>query len=130
MTRWTAFFSLLCLFLLAACNLASPTPSAGGETEPPSSLTAPSTGEAPFPAGHGQTYYISLNWDDAYPGTREHLWASPGYGSRQLHPGDTLSILCGRYILREYDADIITPHPGSAGCPAARLGFTRAKWGS
>lgn len=36
-------------------------------------------------------------------------WATPGYGSRQLRPGDTLIILGGKYILKAFDDDIITP---------------------
>ncbi len=62
----------------------------------------------------GQTYYVAPNGDDANPGTREHPWASPGYASRQLRPGDTLIILGGRYVLSEYDADILTPSSGTA----------------
>ncbi|MGB9594442.1 MAG: right-handed parallel beta-helix repeat-containing protein, partial [Anaerolineae bacterium] len=39
---------------------------------------------------------------------------TPGYGSRQLHPGDTLVILGGRYVLSRYDADILIPPSGTA----------------
>ena len=131
-THGKAFFLLLCLFLLAACNLpspapsvasateppathiASPSPSAGGETEPPSPPTAPPAGETLPPASPGQTYYVAPDGSDSNPGTREQPWASPGYGSRQLAPGDTLVILGGRYVLREYDADILTPPSGTA----------------
>jgi len=59
-------------------------------------------------------YYVAPNGNNANPGTREQPWATPGYGSRQLHPGDTLIILGGRYVLSEYDADIITPPSGTA----------------
>jgi len=55
----------------------------------------------------------SPNGDDSNRGTREQPWASPGYASRQLHPGDTLVILGGRYQLSEYDADILTPPSGT-----------------
>lgn len=62
----------------------------------------------------GHIYYVAPNGNNANPGTREQPWAAPGYGSRQLAPGDTLVILGGRYTLREYDADIITPPSGQA----------------
>lgn len=62
----------------------------------------------------GITYYVAPWGDNANPGTRERPWATPGYGSRQLQPGDTLIILGGRYTLSKYDADIITPPSGTA----------------
>ncbi|RMG52508.1 MAG: right-handed parallel beta-helix repeat-containing protein [Acidobacteria bacterium] len=62
----------------------------------------------------GRTYYVAPWGDNANPGTRDQPWATPGYGSRQLTPGDTLVILGGRYVLSEYDADIITPPSGTA----------------
>lgn len=65
------------------------------------------------PSG-GAVYYVAPNGNNSNPGTRERPWATPGYGSRQLRPGDTLIILGGRYVLREYDADIITPPSGTA----------------
>ena len=107
-THGKTFFSLLCLFLLAACSLPSPASSVASGTE------TPATGMAsPFPAGPGQTYYVAPHGSDSNPGTREQPWASPGYGSRQLRPGDTLIILGGRYVLSEYDADILTPPSGT-----------------
>lgn len=60
----------------------------------------------------GEMYYVSPSGNNANPGTRSQPWASPGYGSRQLHSGDTLVILGGRYILSEYDADILMPPSG------------------
>jgi len=42
----------------------------------------------------GNTYYVSPNGNNNNPGTRDAPWATPGYGSRQLQPGDTLVILC------------------------------------
>ncbi len=65
-------------------------------------------------ASPGRTFYVAPWGDNANPGTRDRPWATPGYGSRQLGPGDTLIILGGRYILSEYDADIITPPSGTA----------------
>jgi len=63
----------------------------------------------------GNTYYVAPDGDNANPGTQDAPWATPGYGSRQLQAGDTLIILGGRYVLRQYDDDIITPPSGSAG---------------
>jgi hypothetical protein len=58
-------------------------------------------------------YYVSPDGDDANAGSLEAPWATPGYGSRQLQPGDTLVILGGRYVLSEYDADILIPPSGT-----------------
>ncbi|MEM2896224.1 MAG: right-handed parallel beta-helix repeat-containing protein [Candidatus Bathyarchaeia archaeon] len=60
------------------------------------------------------TYYVSPNGDDSNPGTLEKPWRSPGYASKQLHPGDTLIILGGKYVLSEYWDDMLTPTSGSA----------------
>ena len=62
----------------------------------------------------GATYYVSPNGNDADPGTRDAPWRTPGYGSRQLHPGDTLVLLAGTYKLSQYDEDIVTPPSGTA----------------
>lgn len=59
-------------------------------------------------------YYVSPNGSNSNPGTREKPWATPGYGSKQLHSGDTLIILGGKYILSKFDEDMITPPSGSA----------------
>ncbi|MCK4765772.1 MAG: carboxypeptidase regulatory-like domain-containing protein [Candidatus Aminicenantes bacterium] len=66
------------------------------------------------PRAQGNTYYVATNGSDANPGTKEQPWASPGYASRRLSPGDTLIISGGKYILSEYDADILTPRSGTA----------------
>lgn len=66
----------------------------------------------PSPAIGGNIYYVSPTGSNSNPGTRERPWATPGYGSRQLRPGDTLVILGGRYVLSSYD-DIITPPSGT-----------------
>jgi len=68
-----------------------------------------------FHTSQARVYYVSPSGNNANPGTLERPWASPGYGSRQLSPGDTLIILGGRYVLSEYDTDIITPASGTAG---------------
>ncbi len=60
----------------------------------------------------GNTYYVSPNGNDSNPGIREKPWATPGFGSRQLRPGDTLVILPGKYTLKKFDDDIITPPSG------------------
>lgn len=114
-------FSIAVLLLLTtlACGPAvfiSPGAIASTEVSPPTvpapaSPTLP-TGATALPAGN--IYYVAPNGDNANPGTRDRPWATPGYGSRQLAPGDTLVILGGRYTLREYDADIITPPSGTA----------------
>ncbi len=68
---------------------------------------------SPTPGG-GNTYYVSTSGSDSNPGTREQPWRNPGYASRRLEPGDTLIILGGRYVLEEYDSDIIIPSSGRA----------------
>ncbi len=104
----------LILAVLWACNLAA-TPAA--MLSPAVSLAAPApppaTGPSPLSAS-GHTYYVAPDGDNGNPGTRDRPWATPGYGSRQLAPGDTLILLGGRYTLSEYDADIITPPSGTA----------------
>lgn len=61
----------------------------------------------------GNVYYVSPNGSDSNPGTFEQPWASPGYASKQLKPGDTLVILGGRYVLSQYYDDMITPPSGT-----------------
>ncbi len=108
MKKSSAFFFLL--FFLGGCNPISPVL----PTESPFPTSLPPAEVTPLPPGPGQTYYVAPNGSDSNPGTRAQPWASPGYGSRQLRPGDTLIILGGRYVLSEYDADILTPPSGSA----------------
>ncbi len=62
-------------------------------------------------------YYVATNGLDSNPGTLKKPWATPGYASRQLKPGDTLVILEGTYTLSKYDDDIIKPQSG-----------TKSKW--
>ncbi len=113
-TKYAVKLLGLVMTTLLACNLTSvATPSA---TLPPTipRPTSPPVTSAPLPpASAGRTFYVAPNGDNAQPGTREQPWASPGYGSRQLAPGDTLIILGGRYTLSEYDADIIIPPSGA-----------------
>ncbi len=103
-------FSLLLLVSLA-CNLPFGNPP---ETihDPGQTLVPPSP-NAPSGAG-GQVFYVAPEGDNSNPGTRQQPWKTPGFASRQLHPGDTLIILGGRYVLSEYDADILTPPSGTA----------------
>ncbi|MCX8173266.1 MAG: Ig-like domain-containing protein [Thermoplasmata archaeon] len=56
----------------------------------------------------GNVYYVSPTGNNSNPGTLSKPWATPGYGSRQLQPGDTLVILGGRYNLST-EEDIILP---------------------
>ncbi len=98
--------------VLGACSVA--TPEATSVVETPA-YTSEATSLAASPAAvTGNIYYVAPWGDNANPGTSERPWATPGYGSRQLQPGDTLIILGGRYVLSEYDADIITPPSGTA----------------
>ncbi|MBN2246731.1 MAG: right-handed parallel beta-helix repeat-containing protein, partial [Candidatus Aminicenantes bacterium] len=60
-----------------------------------------------------ETYYVSLSGNNSNPGTKEKPWATPGFASRRLKPGDTLIILSGTYYLSRYDEDIITPRSGN-----------------
>jgi len=61
----------------------------------------------------GTNYYVSPKGKNSNPGTLNEPWASPGFGSRKLKPGDTLVILSGRYILSRYDEDILIPRSGT-----------------
>ncbi len=106
--KMSVLVSLGAILFLTACNLSIPS-APMIETD-----NAPESGEATsLPSGPGQTYYVAPNGSDSNPGTREQPWASPGYASRQLRPGDTLIIQGGRYVLTEYDADILTPPSGA-----------------
>jgi hypothetical protein len=57
-------------------------------------------------------YYVSPTGDNSNPGTLERPWATPGYASKQLQPGDTLIILGGRYVMDRYWDDMIIPTSG------------------
>ncbi|MFH1266706.1 MAG: right-handed parallel beta-helix repeat-containing protein, partial [Planctomycetota bacterium] len=59
-----------------------------------------------------RTFYVSPTGNNASPGSRERPWATPGYGSRQLKPGDTLILRAGRYVLSRFDEDILMPPSG------------------
>lgn len=65
--------------------------------------------------GYAGMFYVAPGGNNGNPGTLALPWATPGYGSRQLQPGDTLIIRNGRYVLSVYDDDIITPPSGTAG---------------
>lgn len=102
--------SLACRLTAEAPAPQSSHPPAGESPAEPASASP--TPAAAAPAGPGQTYYVAPRGDNTNPGSREQPWATPGYASRQLRPGDTLIILGGRYVLREYDADILIPPSG------------------
>ena len=108
--------AILLITFSLACGL-TPTPAAPEVGEMPAPTGVPAApaapGETPVTAA-GNVYYVAPDGDNANPGTRDRPWATPGYGSRQLAPGDTLIILGGRYVLSEYDADVITPPSGTA----------------
>ena len=63
----------------------------------------------------GDSYYVSPSGSDSNPGTGNAPWGTPGYASKQLKPGDTLTIMGGRYPLRAYWDDMVTPPSGNAG---------------
>lgn len=70
----------------------------------------------------GKVYYVSPDGNDSNNGTRTAPWATPGYASRQLQAGDTLIILGGIYLLREYDNDDLVPPSGVSGAWVTIMG--------
>lgn len=100
----------------------TPTATAVSTSEKPVHIFATSQGDssrkdmvkARTIAKAGNVYYCSTTGSDSNPGTYERPWASPGYASRQLHPGDTLIILGGKYVIRRFDDDIMDPPSGNA----------------
>jgi len=75
------------------------------------------------PAGaDAATYYVSPDGDDGAAGTEASPWRSPGLASKRLNGGDTLVILGGRYVLRTFWDDMVTPPSGSAGSPTRIVG--------
>jgi hypothetical protein len=94
------FLTTLWLFCLMACDPHRLPPTA--QAAPQVALRTPGT------------RYVAPDGDDANPGTAEAPWATPGYASRQLQPGDTLILRAGRYVLTRYDEDIVTPPSGRA----------------
>ncbi|NPV87400.1 MAG: right-handed parallel beta-helix repeat-containing protein [Anaerolineae bacterium] len=126
MKRLIVWFLLCAVCLISfGCHLPSAAQEEGqeegqgegvGVTPAVPSIASPSavpSTVSPPAAGTGNTYYVAPHGDNANPGTRDQPWATPGYGSRQLMPGDTLVILGGHYVLAEYDADILTPPSGT-----------------
>lgn len=128
---WSRLIILVMIFFALACRIGTelfPVTTASsqptGDRQPPLSSPIPLTpassgGEAspstPFLQGEeGRTFYVSPTGNNANPGTRQQPWRTPGFASRQLSPGDTLMILGGRYVLSDYDADILTPPSGRA----------------
>jgi hypothetical protein len=81
----------------------------------PSGMAGPATAAA-------ATYYVSPSGDDGAPGSRARPWRSPGLASKRLHSGDTLVILRGRYVLRTFWDDMITPPSGTAAAPTRIVG--------
>lgn len=107
---------LILCFLIFSCG-------GGGSSDTPSTISTPETQtptptvsppSSPTPPTEGRVFYVSPNGSNSNPGTREAPWQTPGYGSRQLRPGDTLVILGGRYVLSRYDEDIIRPPSGTS----------------
>ena len=73
------------------------------------------TGQSGMDARSPTTYYVAPNGNNSNPGTFDRPWATPAYGAKQLQPGDTLIIRSGRYILRDFGEDMITPPQGRPG---------------
>lgn len=124
MRKHTLIILLLGLFLLFACNFSFPFETSIPDQDEAITFFEPSVPSPTYPVltaigmpvgATGRILYVAPNGDNANPGTREQPWATPGYGSRQLRPGDTLVILGGKYTLSEYDADILTPPSGIEG---------------
>jgi len=61
----------------------------------------------------GNTFYVSPSGNDSNSGSKSKPWLTPSFGVSQLLPGDTLIILGGKYILKNYPDDIISPPSGS-----------------
>jgi len=64
-------------------------------------------------SGITDTYYVSPDGSDDWPGTSEEPWATPGYASKTIAGGDTLYILPGDYVMTEFYTDMLTPPSGS-----------------
>jgi len=64
-----------------------------------------------------RTFYVSPSGSDKNPGTADKPFASPGYASKLLQPGDTLIVKKGVYFMSEYWDDMITPE--ASGTPGA-----------
>lgn len=97
----------------ALTDITQKTSGSAGASIPAASETTPSSPIADVPHS-GTTYYVATNGSNSNAGTADKPWATPGYGSRQLHAGDTLIIKGGTYNLTQYDDDIIMPPSGNA----------------
>jgi len=56
---------------------------------------------------HAVEYYVGPAGADTNTGSTLAPWATPGYASKQLLPGDTLTIRSGTYIITNFYDDII-----------------------
>lgn len=63
---------------------------------------------SPVSAGSEHTFYVAPDGNNSNNGSAAAPWATPGYASKQLHPGDTLIIRAGTYLMSEYYDDMIT----------------------
>jgi hypothetical protein len=70
-----------------------------------------------LPEVSGTIFYCSLLGNDLNDGSEENPWRHPGYGSRQLKPGNMLIIKSGEYVLSTYPDDMIMPTSGEATSP-------------
>jgi hypothetical protein len=62
---------------------------------------------APVVGRAATNYHVAVSGNNTAAGTALQPWATPGYGSKQLQPGDALIIHPGTYIITNYYDDII-----------------------
>ncbi|TET53372.1 MAG: right-handed parallel beta-helix repeat-containing protein [Actinobacteria bacterium] len=67
-----------------------------------------------LPISKGSTYYVSPDGSNSNPGTLKNPWAKPSYGAKRLKPGNTLIIRGGRYLLSDFEEDVIRPASGTS----------------
>ncbi len=106
---------LLALTGLAGCD-GDPGDDAGGGADTSESDTGPgaSCEGVPAPIASGRTFFVAPDGDDGAAGTQAAPWGTLGFASQQLSAGDTLVLLGGTYLLRDYERDILVPPPGTA----------------
>lgn len=56
----------------------------------------------------GRIFYVSTTGKNSNPGTKAMPWKTPGFASKKLRAGDTLIIMKGTYVMKEYWEDMIT----------------------
>jgi len=69
------------------------------------------------PVEEDNIFYCSVTGSNSNNGSIDKPWQTPGYAVRQLHPGDTLIIKEGEYILNQYPDDILIIPSGTVEKP-------------